>query len=105
METYQLGPAGDAHHAAEPGGQQDEEEQGEEEGRAADELKEVERATAQTAAHHLLHHEGQERQQLGAQRSGRLGDAFVQIHVPPFTHRRQRQPCGVTASFVGSSSG
>ena len=69
METYQRGPAGDAHHAVELGGQEDEEEQGEEEGRAADELKEVERPAVQTAFHHLLHHEGQERQQLEAQRS------------------------------------
>lgn len=64
---YQLGPAGDAHPAVQVGGQEDEEEHGEEEGRAADELKEVKYPAAQAAGQHLLQHEGQEGQHLEAE--------------------------------------
>lgn len=64
---YHHGPAGDAHSAVQVGGQEDEEEQGEEEGRAADELEEVEHPAVQAAGQHLFQHEGQEGQQLEAE--------------------------------------
>lgn len=64
MSSYQAGPAGDAHPGVQDGGEEDEEQQGEEEGRAADELKEVERGAADAAADHLLQDEGHEGEQL-----------------------------------------
>lgn len=49
-------------------GKEDEQQQGEEEGRAADELKEVERRAGEAAVHHLLQDEGNEGQHLGRNR-------------------------------------
>lgn len=46
VSSYQFGPAGDADLAVQGGGEEDEEQQGEEEGRAADELEEVESVAA-----------------------------------------------------------
>ena len=64
VSSYQAGPAGDAHPGVQDGGEEDEEQQGEEEGRAADELKEVERGAADTGADHLLQDEGHEGEEL-----------------------------------------
>lgn len=58
-----LWPAGDAHFVPQVGVQEDEEQQGEEEGRAADELEEVEAGAADAAVHHLLQDEGHQGEQ------------------------------------------
>lgn len=60
VEKVQDRPAGDADPRVQVGGEEDEEQQGEEEGRAADELEEVERGAAPAAVDHFLLDEGHE---------------------------------------------
>lgn len=62
--SYHFGPTADADLLVQAGGEEEEEQAGEEEGRAADELKEVERRTPQAAADGLLQDEGHEGQHL-----------------------------------------
>lgn len=60
-------------------GQEDEQQQGEEEGRAADELKEVERRAAEAAVHRLLQDEGNEGEHLREKQEVSTGEDRIEI--------------------------
>lgn len=60
VNQVHFGPVLDADFFVQLSGKEDEQQQGEEEGRAADELKEVERRAAEAAVHRLLQDEGNE---------------------------------------------
>lgn len=96
--SYHSGPGLDVNLFMQLSRKEDEQQQGEEEGRAADELKEVERRAGEAAVHRLLQDEGNEGQHLREKQEVSTGEHRIetQVRVAPGT-----TPVGFIHQTVG----